>query len=153
VVRLLWTAAGEPAALATAYLARHVAGKPSGPDAVPPAALAVLPLSGYPDEHAGPVVNEADAKGEGADRAGWRPSATFVELQPPLPAVARSLRLSAGQPAAILTVRFEEPGGRAAALTVAVLRPDLFRVAIEAPAGAPGSFPGSWTHATADWDS
>jgi hypothetical protein len=51
-------------------------------------------------------------------------------------------------------VRFEEPGtGRPAALTVAVLRPDLFRISVETPEGAGRSFTGAWTHALKDWDS
>jgi hypothetical protein len=33
----------------------------------------------------------------------------LLELQPPPAAVARSLRLSPGQPAAMVTVRFDDP--------------------------------------------
>ena len=334
VIRLLWTSDGEPAALATTYLARHLAGNPAGqgdePLTVPPAVLAALPLlaapgmddwppgfllpgadggtaaSGAPGADpepagagmsgagkgaaragmsgagagladsgasregegaaragmsgagagpadsgasregegaaragmsgagAGPADSGASREGEGAARAGmsgagagpaessdepvaartevsgvtdWArhaadpgaaaearhagtgdpavvrtepaaadagepgtaasgepgtaaclPRALFVELQPPPPAVARSLRLSAGQPAAMITVRFDEPaGGRAAALMVAVLRPDLFRIVVESPAsGSPGrtagSFSGAWTYALQDWE-
>jgi len=149
VVRLLWTAGGEPAALATVYLARYVAGPPDAPDSVPPAALAMLPL---------PAPAGLDGGGGGGQagdpRAAWLPRSAFLEMQPPPPAVARSLKLTAGQPAAMLTVRFEEPGtGRPAALTVAVLRPDLFRIAVEIPEGTGRSFTGAWTHALQDWDS
>jgi len=153
VVRLLWTAGGEPAALATAYLARYVAGPPAAPDSVPPAALAMLPLpapagpgdDGHGDGDGGPAAEPPVA---------WLPRSAFLEMQPPPPAVARSLKLTAGQPAAMLTVRFEEPGtGRPAALTVAVLRPDLFRIAVETPEGTGRSFTGAWTHALQDWDS
>jgi hypothetical protein len=161
VVRLLWTAGGEPAALATAYLARHIAGEPTGTGAVPPAALALLPLlarsaGGRGGEPGAGRPRLRDAAGEAP--AAWLPRALFVEMQPPPPAVARSLRLSAGQPAAMLTVRFEDPGnGRPAALTVAVLRPDLFRIVVESPAGAStsgsaGSLSGAWTHALRDWE-
>jgi DNA-binding GntR family transcriptional regulator len=143
VVRLLWAAGGEPAALATAYLARHVSGPP-GPETVPPAALAVLSM----------VARPAGEDQAGEPAAGWLPRAAFVEMQPPPPAVARSLRLSAGQPAAMLTVRFEEPGtGRPAALTVTVLRPDLFRISVEAPGGSRSGFGGIWPHALGDWES
>ena len=48
--------------------------------------------------------------------------------------MARSLRLSAGEPAATVTVRFEDaaqPG--VLALAVAVLRPELFRIVVESP--------------------
>ncbi len=102
---------------------------------------------------------EPGAAASGEPRtAACLPRALFVELQPPPPAVARSLRLSAGQPAAMITVRFDEPaGGRAAALTVAVLRPDMFRIVVESPAsGSPGrtagSFSGAWTYALQDWE-
>ena len=148
VVRLLWTAGGEPAALATAYLARYVAGPPAAPDSVPPAALAMLPLPA-------PAGPDGGGGGQAGDpRAAWLPRSAFLEMQPPPPAVARSLKLTAGQPAAMLTVRFEEAGtGRPAALTVAVLRPDLFRIAVETPEGTGRSFTGAWTHALQDWDS
>lgn len=202
VVRLLWTSDGEPAALATTYLARHLAGKPAAqgdePLSVPPAVLAALPLFAVPGMDAGPAgflapgadggtagswAPDADsepagaaadtgepgtAAGAGEPRtaadadepraAACLPRALFVELQPPPPAVARSLRLSAGQPAAMVTVRFDEPaGGRAAALTVAVLRPDMFRIVVESPAsrsldGTAGSFSGAWTYALQDWE-
>jgi hypothetical protein len=161
VVRLLWTVGGEPAALATAYLARHIAGEPTEPEAVPPAALAMLPLlarsaAGRGGDHGPGQRGPRDAADEAPPA--WLPRALFVEMQPPPPAVARSLRLSAGQPAAMLTVRFEDPGsGRPAALTVAVLRPDLFRIVVESPASAPtsgtaGSLSGAWTHALRDWE-
>jgi hypothetical protein len=161
VVRLLWTAGGEPAALATAYLARYVAGPPAGPDSVPAAALSVLPLPGPAlIAPAGPGDSQGgDGPGGDGGQAGdppvaWLPRSAFLEMQPPPPAVARSLKLTAGQPAAMLTVRFEEPGtGRPAALTVAVLRPDLFRIAVETPEGTGRSFTGAWTHALQDWDS
>jgi hypothetical protein len=161
VVRLLWTVGGEPAALATAYLARHIAGEPASSEAVPPAALAMLPLLARsaagqdPDRRAG-QPGSPDAAGQAPPS--WLPRALFVEMQPPPPAVARSLRLSAGQPAAMLTVRFEDPGnGRPAALTVAVLRPDLFRIVVESPegvsaSGRAGNLSGAWTHALRDWE-
>jgi len=60
-----------------------------------------------------------------------RPASLQVELQPPPPSVARRLRLSAGQPAALVTARFDDPDtGLPAALTVAVLRPELVRIAV-----------------------
>ena len=215
VIRLLWTSDGEPAALATTYLARHLAGNPASqgdePLTVPPAVLAALPLlaapgmddwppgfllpgavggtaaSGAPGADPEPTGSGIPSAGEGAARAAAAavdagepgtaasgepgaaasgeprtaaclPRALFVELQPPPPAVARSLRLSAGQSAAMITVRFDEPaGGRAAALTVAVLRPDMFRIVVESPAsGSPGrtagSFSGAWTYALQDWE-
>jgi hypothetical protein len=188
VIRLLWTADGEPAAFATTYLARHLAGEPPARDdeaaAVPQAALAVLPLFAVPDPagRAAPAAEPGPGKGIGAaacpratpgagpgeaDEGGAEAakpagpcvlSALFVELQPPPAAVARSLRLSVGQPAAMVTVRFDDPAAdRPAAVTVVVLRPDLFRIVIESPAAAlpqvsAGSFSGAWTTATQDWE-
>jgi hypothetical protein len=171
VVRLLWTVDGEPAALATTYLARHVAGQPGGEGDVPAAALAALSLFGAAGTHsgaaqaAGPGTAHGTGKADGsgtaqADGPGANstPRALFVEMQPPPPSVARSLRLSAGQPAAMVTVRFDDPAhGRPTALTVAVLRPDLFRIVVESPAGssaggAEASFSGAWTHALQDWE-
>ena len=187
VVRLLWTVDGEPAALATTYLARHVAGQPDEEGDVPAAALAALPLFTAPDPDGaaaratgprpgpaggpgvaqaagpraaqgnGPGTTEAEgprpaqADGPGANST---PRALFLEMQPPPPSVARSLRLSAGQPAAMVTVRFDDPAqGRPTALTVAVLRPDLFRIVVESPAdGTEASFSGAWTHALQDWE-
>ena len=62
----------------------------------------------------------------------------FVEMHPPPPSVARSLRLSVGQSAAVGTVRFDDLAqDRPAALAITVLRPDLFRIVVESPAGFP----------------
>jgi hypothetical protein len=144
VVRYLWTAGGEPAACTTTYLPAEEAG--AGADengAVPlPDALTLLP----------------PASPAPAPAVSGRPAALHVEMQPPSPAVARSLRLSASQPATIVTVRFDDPDdGRPVALSVAVLRSDLFRVALQSPqpplaAGDDGSAPSAWTHAVADWE-
>jgi DNA-binding GntR family transcriptional regulator len=151
VVRLLWTADGEPAALATTYLSRHIAGQPAEQGAVPSAALTALPLLMTPD------TDDAAAQAEDPGAA-WAPRALFVEMHPPPPSVARSLRLSSGQSAAMVTVRFDDPAqGRPAAITITVLRPDLFRIVVESPAGSSargteGSFSGTWTHALQDWE-
>jgi DNA-binding GntR family transcriptional regulator len=173
VVRFLWTAGGEPAACSTTYLPRDVA-DPAGTDTAPelrdaqlpdaltlpetlslpdaltlPDALSLLPLSAAP----GP-----GASGQDRPALVGRPQALHIEMQPPPPAVARSLRLPAGQPATIVTVRFDDPAdGRPVALTVAVLRSDLFRVVLQAPQvplanGDEGSFSGAWTHAVEDWE-
>ena len=119
VVRCVWSAAGDPAAVSTAYL--HEAaedGDPeTGPDADPePASF-------------DSVLNEAPA------------AAVSVEMSPPQPAVARSLRLTPGQPVITVTARFNDSAtGSPAGLTVVMLKPELFRVAIdttEAPVSAP----------------
>jgi DNA-binding GntR family transcriptional regulator len=111
VIRSVWTVAGDPAAVSTAYL---------------------------PDSPA------AEAGGDGAGEFGAvlgalpgltaKPAAVCVEMAPPQPSAARSLRLSPGRPVISVTVRFENRERRQpAGLTVVLLRPELFRVAIETP--------------------
>jgi DNA-binding GntR family transcriptional regulator len=151
VIRVQWTANGEPAAFCTTYLVKEMAGPfigAQGSDVT--AGLTLLPIAA-PAARRDPERGELTPVGE--------PRAVHVEMQPPPPSVARSLRLSAGQPAALVTVRFDAPEtGQPVALTVAVLRPDLFRIVVESGDHAlteakAGSFAGSWTHAVEDWDS
>jgi hypothetical protein len=161
-----WTAGGEPAAFSTTYLLREIAGpfldapggqggpgSPGVQGSDPAVGLTLLPVTAdgaEPDEPGQPV-----AVGE--------PRAVHIEMQPPPPSVARSLRLAAGQPAALVTVRFDDPEQRRpVALTVAVFRPDLFRIVVQAGEhplaegpvfdGTEGSFSGAWTHAVEDWE-
>ncbi|HLK75375.1 MAG TPA: UTRA domain-containing protein [Streptosporangiaceae bacterium] len=110
VVRCVWSAAGDPAAVSTAYLPETTDGED---DAEPP------------DD---PRLSSFDAV-----LGGELPAvAVSVELSPPQPAVARSLRLSPGQPVTTVTVRFDDPAtGSPAGLTVVMLKPELFRVAID----------------------
>jgi len=55
-----------------------------------------------------------------------------LELSPPQPSVARSLRLIPGQSAFSVTIRFDDHAtGDPVALTVVILKPDQFRVVIE----------------------
>jgi hypothetical protein len=150
VVRFLWTSDGEPAACTTTYLpADRVTPGQYEPGQPLPDALTLLPLSVRP-RHSSPSAAEP--------ARGARPGALHIEMQPPPPAVARSLRLPAGQPATIVTVRFDDPSdGTPAALTVAVLRSDLFRVALQSPrpplaGGGDGNFTAAWTHAVEDWE-
>ena len=106
VVRCVWSAAGDPAAVSTAYLHDEAADEDSETDPSLPSLDSVL-----------------------NDRLA---AAVSVELSPPQPAVARSLRLSPGQPVITVTVRFDDPAtGTPAGLTVVMLKPELFRVAID----------------------
>ncbi|HEU5419395.1 MAG TPA: UTRA domain-containing protein [Streptosporangiaceae bacterium] len=131
VVHAVWAAAGEAAASAITYVPAGRAGR---------LADAELARAGWSD---------LASAGE--------PVAVHVEMQPPPPSVARILRLSAGQPAALVTVRFDDPAtGRPAALTLAALRPELFRIVIHTaelplPGGDERGLPGAW--AAADWGS
>jgi DNA-binding GntR family transcriptional regulator len=124
VVRCVWSAAGEPAAVSTAYL--HEAAQ---------------------DEDEGEAGREANLETDSellsfdSLLGGLPAAAVSMEMSPPQPAVARSLRLAPGQPVITVTVRFDDPGtGRPSALTVVMLKPELFRVAIET-AGTPVSAP------------
>ena len=117
VVRCVWVSAGDPAAVSTAYL-----NEPPGDDDAEPDQEQEVPSLGS-------VLNTLPA------------AAVSVEISPPQPAIARSLRLSPGQPVITVTVRFDDAAtGEPAGLTVVMLRPELFRVAIdttEAPASTP----------------
>jgi DNA-binding GntR family transcriptional regulator len=117
VVRCVWLCAGDPAAVSTAYL-----NEPPG------------------DEDAGPGQEEDQPFPSLDSVLSTLPAAAVsVEMSPPQPSIARSLRLSPGQPVITVTARFDDSvTGEPAGLTVVVLRPELFRVAIdttEAPAG------------------
>jgi len=153
VVRFLWTAGGEPAALCTTYVPDDIAGRPD--DSAPaglPAVLNLMQLTGIAENPAAPSGSASSRPLTGL------PTALHIELQAPPPSVARSLRLTAGQPAMMVTVRFEDlDSGRPVALTVAVLRPDMFRLVVQTPrpplpAEDPGNLPNSWTHAVEDWE-
>jgi DNA-binding GntR family transcriptional regulator len=129
VVRCVWSAAGDPAAVSTAYL--HEA----------------APDNGREDEAEAEAGREAGLEtGSGLPSfdsllGGLPAAAVSMEMSPPQPAVARSLRLAPGQPVITVTVRFDDPDtGSPSALTVVMLKPELFRVAIET-AGIPVSAP------------
>jgi GntR family transcriptional regulator len=119
VIRCVWGYAGEPAAVSTAYLHGRVADGES-----------------EPDELTDPPFPSIDSMLNGLPAA-----AVSVELSPPQPSIARSLRLSPGQPVIIVTARFNDAAtGEPTGLTVVMLKPELFRVAIdttEAPVATP----------------
>jgi len=165
VVRLRWTMNGEPAASTVTYLPPGLTG---------PLAAAYPAEEGQPEQEIGAVTGlnllppTATVQQPGEEPAGpapgdpapadpvpaGRPSALHFEMQLPPAAVARSLRLPPGQPAAMVTVRFDDPEtARPVALTFAAIRPDLFRIVVESgepplPAGGRGA----WTHAVKDWE-
>ena len=112
VVRCVWAAAGEPAAVSTAYLHE----------------------TADDDHDAAPAQDDPEPSSfdEVFSSSVLPAAAVSVELSPPQPAVARSLRLSPGQPVITVTVRFDDPAtGSPAGLTVVMLKPELFRVAID----------------------
>jgi hypothetical protein len=147
VVRSLWTSAGNPAAFSATYLPEHLSFRLAEPTAFadalkPPQATSPEPGHTFPAQ----------------DRAEAHPAGLYVELQPPAPSVARSLRLAPGQPAVNVTVRFDAvPAGGPMALATAVLRLDMFRVVVESPqAPRVSSLTGEddvlWTHTAEGWD-
>jgi DNA-binding GntR family transcriptional regulator len=115
VVRCVWSAAGEPAAVSTAYLHETADGE-----------------DGSAELEAAPEDDAELSSFDSVLRSELPAAAVSVELSPPQPAVARSLRLSPGQPVITVTVRFDDPAtGSPAGLTVVMLKPELFRVAID----------------------
>jgi DNA-binding GntR family transcriptional regulator len=119
VVRCVWVSEGDPAAVSTAYLNEPLGGQDTEPGHE----------AGEEFPSLGSVLNALPA------------AAVSVEMSPPQPSVARSLRLSPGLPVITVTVRFDDTAtGEPAGLTVVMLKPELFRVAIDtsaAPAGKP----------------
>jgi DNA-binding GntR family transcriptional regulator len=116
VVRCVWVSEGDPAAVSTAYMNGPLADEDTEPD-----------QEGLPSF--------------GSTRTPLPAAAVSVEMSPPQPSVARSLRLSPGQPVITVTIRFDDSAtGEPAGLTMVMLKPELFRVAIdtiEAPVTAP----------------
>jgi len=123
-VKCHWALNGEPAAISTAYLTAQTAAQIGELADEQDRAVADLRLCGF---------------GDGAERHDLgAPAALHLELQPPPSSVARGLRLSAGQPAVMITVRFDSQAtGRPVALTVAALRADMLRIVVDSPSGAP----------------
>ena len=118
IVRCVWVSGADPAAISTAYLPEALADSYSGPESFGDL-LHSIPAPGAP----------ADARPP-AEVA--YPAVVDLELSPPQPSVARSLRLVPGQPAITVTVRFDDPATvRPAGLTVVILKPELFRVVVE----------------------
>jgi DNA-binding GntR family transcriptional regulator len=123
-VRCHWSVNAEPAAISTTYLTGEVAAEIGDLTDDRERAAADLQFWGLGEEDQRalrPVLGS--------------PAALHLELQPPPSSVSRGLRLGAGQPAVMLTVRFDDLASqRPAALTVAALRADMFRIVIDSPA-------------------
>jgi DNA-binding GntR family transcriptional regulator len=118
IIRCVWAVAAEPVAISTAYVPGAAGG------AADDLASFQATLQTPPD--AGPGARPAHA------------GAVDLELAPPQPSVARSLRLPPGQPAISVTIRFDDPAtGSPVGLTTVTLKPDRFRVVIQAGDGLP----------------
>jgi len=150
VVRCVWAAGADPVAVSTAYVPEAIAASvprqalasfeemlhpipgarsPSEPGDSPakPADIDDVDVTSPPEE-------ETDVSAGPMDRMPGATSARAVdiELSPPQPAVARSLRLVPGQSAFSVTIRFDDPDTHTpVGLTVVVLKPEFFRVVIE----------------------
>jgi DNA-binding GntR family transcriptional regulator len=124
IIRCVWTVDTEPVAISTAYLPEAVAESLAGPEADSfEAMLRPIPA---------PTPDAEPAYAKAVD----------LEMSPPQPSVARSLRLIPGQPAISVTIRFDDhTTGAPVGLTVVILKPDQFRVVIEI-GGRPSSAPG-----------
>ncbi len=130
IVRCVWVSAGDPAAVSTAYLHDPAAAGDEADDEADGAADSAADVE--PDQEFSSfdsVLTTVPA------------AAVSLEMCPPQPAVARSLRLTPGQPVITVTVRFDDATtGEPTGLTVVMLKPELFRVAIdtiEAPISEP----------------
>jgi DNA-binding GntR family transcriptional regulator len=128
IVRCVWAAGSEPVAISTAYVAEGVADQLVGQDLESfEAMLRSIPAQG---------TGDAPAFAKAVD----------LELAPPQPSVARSLRLVPGQPAISVTIRFDDPVTRSpVGLTVVILKSDQFRVVVEIGGSVPGGEPGGGT--------
>lgn len=120
IVRCVWAVGAEPVAISTAYVPGATPG-PVGDDDVTSfqAALQTPPSAA-------------------ADGRPALARAVDLELAPPQPSVARSLRLLPGQPAISVTIRFDDQTtGLPVGLTTVTLKPDQFRVVIQGGDGLP----------------
>ena len=117
IIRCAWAAGGEPVAISTAYVpGSAVDGGAVDKGTVEPDAFEAI-------MHGPPAVASETVRARAVD----------LELTPPQPSVARSLRLQPGQPAISVTVRFDDrAAGIPAGLTVVTLKPHYFRVVIQA---------------------
>jgi len=127
IVRCVWTVDAEPVAISTAYV---------------PEALAE-PLTGSDQDSFDSILHSIPAQSPDAESAYAK--AVDLEMSPPQPSVARSLRLVPGQAAISVTIRFDDPAtGDPVGLTIVILKPDQFRVVIQMDgpiAGRPASEP------------
>src|ERR1700733_11250966 len=119
ITRCAWAVGAEPVAISTAYV---------------PGALADVAADEADDFDSILRMPPAAFPGLGTVHA----RAVDLELAPPQPSVARSLRLLPGQSAVSVTIRFDEQAsGKPVGLTTVTLKPHHFRVVIQAGDGLP----------------
>ena len=114
IIRCAWAIGAEPVAISTAYV---------------PGALADDVVADEPDEF-GAIMRTPPVAFPGTTPVHAR--AVDLELAPPQPSVARSLRLLPGQSAISVTIRFDDQAeGNPVGLTTVTLKPHHFRVVIQ----------------------
>jgi len=113
IIRCAWAIGAEPVAISTAYV-------PSGAADV---------AADEPEEFEA-IMRTPPATFAGMETVLAR--AVDLELAPPQPSVARSLRLLPGQSAISVTIRFDDQAGKPVGLTIVTLKPHHFRVVIQA---------------------
>jgi DNA-binding GntR family transcriptional regulator len=128
IIRCVWAAGAEPVAISTAYVPKVAAQSGADGDAGHAAddelASFQAMLQTPPDLRPGTPIAYARA--------------VDLELAPPQPSIARSLRLLPGQPAITVTIRFDDLATEAPiGLTTVTLVPDQFRIVIQAGAALP----------------
>jgi hypothetical protein len=117
IVRCAWAVGAEPVAVSTAYV---------------PGMLAAEEAADESDTFEA-VLNAAPGPFDGTGTGAVLARAVDLELAPPQPSVARSLRLLPGQSAISVTIRFDDRvAGTPVGLTTVTLKPHHFRVVIQA---------------------
>jgi DNA-binding GntR family transcriptional regulator len=123
VLRLTWALNGASAAVSTVYL---VAGPPE------PRALASW-VTASTERGELPLVPPLPDRSNHRGLASYiQPRAVAVQMDLPSASIARRLRLAPSQLAVLVTGLFDDSSGRGpVALTVTILRPDMFRITVE----------------------
>lgn len=117
-VQTAWETGGTMAAVSTTYLPAHLADL-------------LMPHLDVKDDPASGLNPVPAAQGTGTLA---RPAALHLEVGQPPRWAARILHLGAADPAIMVTVRLDDPAVCVpVALTVAILHPGHFRIAVEAP--------------------
>jgi DNA-binding GntR family transcriptional regulator len=121
IVRCAWAIGTEPIAVSTAYVPGAVEGmRIEEPDTF--TSIVTTPPGGFDGPEA------------------VRARAVDLEMAPPQPSVARSLRLQPGQSALSVTIRFDDRAtSTPVGLTTVTLKPHHFRVVIQAGDPLPSS--------------
>jgi DNA-binding GntR family transcriptional regulator len=123
IIRCVWAVGAEPVAISTSYVPGAARREAVAPDADDLASFLAM-LQTPPDMR--PRTPPALAR------------AVDLELVPPQPSVARSLRLLPGQSAITVTIRFDDQAtGAPIGLTAVTLVPDQFRIVIQAGGALP----------------